>query len=360
MRIAQVYYKYYPYVGGVEAVVKEISERLARKAFYVEVLSQDPEGKYPSEEMINDVKVRRFKTGPLGIDLRSCGTLRQYLKEKGSQYDIIHAHSYHAFPALYAAWGKGKSRFIFQPHYHGRGHTLLMSLLHKPYKFVGRGIFDKADKVICVSEAEKCLVEKDFPNSKGKVAVIPNGVDIESISEATPFSYEERCLLYVGRLEKYKNVHLIINTMPYLTEEYKLIIIGDGTYKSKLFQSINRLHLVDRVKILSGLPDEEVYRWYKTCNLVLNLSCQEAFGITILEALAAGKPAIVNNRAALAEFAAKFDQVHTLQAEALSPEQLAEQIALRCNGEASTPDLSEYSWESITSKVISVYKEAIS
>ena len=82
MKIAQVCPRYYPYIGGVETVVKEVSERLVQKGFEVDVLSQDPLNKYPAVESINGVLARRFKTGPLGLDFPLLNsTLRQYLKE---------------------------------------------------------------------------------------------------------------------------------------------------------------------------------------------------------------------------------------------------------------------------------------
>lgn len=45
MKIAQVCHRYYPYIGGVETRVEEISKRLVRKGFDVEVLTNDPSGK---------------------------------------------------------------------------------------------------------------------------------------------------------------------------------------------------------------------------------------------------------------------------------------------------------------------------
>jgi glycosyltransferase involved in cell wall biosynthesis len=63
MRIAQVCPRYYPYIGGIETHVKEISERLMMRNFEVEVLTTDPSGKLPKEEIINCIKVRRFSLG---------------------------------------------------------------------------------------------------------------------------------------------------------------------------------------------------------------------------------------------------------------------------------------------------------
>ena len=62
MKIIQVCPRYYPDIGGVETDVKEMSERLVRKGFEVEVVCTDPSGKHPKEEFINGVEVRRFRS----------------------------------------------------------------------------------------------------------------------------------------------------------------------------------------------------------------------------------------------------------------------------------------------------------
>jgi len=357
MRIAQVVHSYYPYFGGIETVVKEISERLVQKGVNVEVLCEDPLRKYPSVEVINGVRVRRFKNGLLGWDFAfSKNTLRKFLKENSGKYDLVHAHGYGAFPVLYAAWAKQRNKLVFSAYFPERGRTWFTSLLHIPCRLIGKVIFERADRIICVSETEKAAIRRHFSVS-GKFTLTPLGVNIEEITKAKPFPFDGKLLLYVGRLEKYKNIHLAINAMPYLPAEYKLVVIGNGPYKGKLLQLISKLKLTDRVQILSGLPNEEVYRWYKTCNLVLNLSSSEAFGLTVLEGLAAGKPVVVNKKTALAEVATKFDQVYPVNATTLSPSHLAEAIIQGCGIIPLMLDLKEYSWESITKKVLLIYQE---
>jgi glycosyltransferase involved in cell wall biosynthesis len=357
MKVAQVSSGYYPHIGGVETVVKEMSERLARNNFEVEVLTQSRSVASPVTETLNGIVVRRFKTGPLGLDFPFLkGTLRKYLKENSNKYDLIHVHGYHSFSPLYAAWAKGRNKLVFNPHYHGIGHNLVMTLLLKPYHHIGKVAFEKADKIVCVSETEKSAIQKHFSVPDGKITVIPNGVDQAIISQATPFPLDGRILLYIGRLEKFKNIHLAIQAMAYLPIKYKFMIVGNGPYKGKLLELIEELHLAHRVQILSGLSNEEIYRWYKTCDAVINLSSQEAFGLTVIEGLAAGKAVIVNNKMALAELAAKLDGVYTVEAEKLSFRQLAERIVRTCESKVSLADLSEYSWDAIVERVGLLYQ----
>ncbi len=62
MNILQVCPRYFPDIGGVETHVQEISERLVRQGHHVEVVCTDPRGVHPSQDCINGVHVRRFRS----------------------------------------------------------------------------------------------------------------------------------------------------------------------------------------------------------------------------------------------------------------------------------------------------------
>jgi glycosyltransferase involved in cell wall biosynthesis len=105
MKIAQVSFRYYPYFGGVEEHARNISERLA-KEHDVSVFTTDSSRKLPREETLNSVKIKRFDCwAPNGAYYFS-PQLRKYLREVSGDFDIVHAHNYACFPALYAAQAK--------------------------------------------------------------------------------------------------------------------------------------------------------------------------------------------------------------------------------------------------------------
>jgi glycosyltransferase involved in cell wall biosynthesis len=357
MKIAQVLYRYYPYIGGVEAVVKETSEVMVRKGVHVEVLTQDRTGNLPPIEEINGVVIRRFRTGALGWDfaLRK-GSLRNYLLRNSSEFDLVHAHTCHTFCPLYAAWAKGENRLVINTHYHGVGHDRLMNLLHRPYRRVVKAALGKADKVVCVSETEGLIVKDHFGLPDARISIIGNGVHYDRIARATPFPVEGKVVLFVGRLERYKNVHLAVEAMPHMPPEYTLTVIGNGPYRESLSRLVANLGLEERVQILTGLTDEEVHRWYRTCTVALNLSSQEAFGITVLEALAAGKPVVVNDRKALSELAGRLTGVWAVDAEGMTHNELADRIVGISEADWEKPDLSPYSWEAVTDQILSLYR----
>lgn len=299
MKIVQVCPRYQPYIGGIETHVKEISERLAGKGYEVEVVTTDPSGKLPQKDLINGVRISRFKSFAPGDSYYFTLKIGKYLSSIDK--DLVHAHGYHAFPTLFAAKAVRQEEFVFSPHYHGRGHTFFRNLLHKPYKLLGVKIFSKAERVICVSNFEAQLIKQNFEVPQGKIAIIPNGLNFEEFERSKPQRKEGPTILYVGRLEEYKGVQNIVQALQSL-KEYRLEIIGKGPYEIELKRLASRLKVIDRVQWLSDLSRAELLSHYKSADVFVLLSPLEAYGITVAEALASGTPCVVCNSGALQEF----------------------------------------------------------
>jgi len=305
MKICQVCHRFPPYTGGIETHVYEISKRLA-KEFDVEVLTTDPSGKLRSKEEIEGFTVRRFKSYAPSEAYYFSLDLYRYLKRNSDKYDMIHAHNYHAFPALFAAITKGKNRLVFSPHYHASGHSFFRNLLHKPYKLLGKKIFEKADTVICVSNFEKSLVLKNFKIDEGKIHVVPNGINLEEFRGVEEIKKNKdensKVILYVGRIEKYKGVDYIVKAVKLLPENYVLEVVGKGSYRPKIVELAKKLGVISRVRFYQDLSREELVERYAKADVFVLLSKHEAFGIAVAEALAAKTPCVVAKTSALKEW----------------------------------------------------------
>ena len=249
MRVAQVVASYPPVRGGVETHVRRVAEELALAGDEVTVLTHQPGG-LPAEEAVGPVRVLRF---PLTVDLANYPLslpLFGYLRAHASDFDVVHAHSYHTLVGQ-AAIRTGLP-FVFTPHYHGTGHTRLRALLHRLYRPAGGRLFAAADAVICHSAAERDLVTGDFPAAAGKVRVIPAGTDPRSAGiprqrAAAGTGRAEQVVLAIGRLERYKRMDLIITACRALGAEVTLVVVGDGPDRPRLERLASELALVARV-----------------------------------------------------------------------------------------------------------------
>jgi glycosyltransferase involved in cell wall biosynthesis len=173
-------------------------------------------------------------------------------------------------------------------------------------------IFSRADTVICISEYEKKLVESDF-NVIGKTIKIPNGINLSEFENLKCHKNEkkkdekkgnkkkEKTHLYVGRLEEYKGVQYIIQSLPEL-QDFRLKIVGKGPYEKELHNIAEKLGMEERIEWLKDLSRKELLECYAEADVFLMLSSHESYGITVAEALAAGTPCVVAKGSALEEF----------------------------------------------------------
>lgn len=355
MKIAQVCPRYSPDIGGVETDVKEISERLVLEGHEVEVITTDPSGKLKKKDVINGVKVTRFKSFAPGNAYYFAPQIYMYLKNH--HYDVIHAHSYHALPALIAALSERKKKFVFSPYYHRGGHTPFRNLLHKPYKFFGKKIFSRADAVICISEYEKGLVESDF-NVTGKIKKITNGINLSEFENLKSQKNEsdEKIILYVGRLEEYKGVQYIVDCLPKL-DNCRLKIIGKGPYEDEIRLLAEKLKVSDRIQWLKDIPRQKLVECYFSADVFVMLSRKESYGITVAEALISGTPCIVADESALSEF---IDEEQCLGIDyPIDINELTKKIKLQIFREKMVGKMNNkfLSWENVVEQVLLMYKQ---
>jgi glycosyltransferase involved in cell wall biosynthesis len=171
------------------------------------------------------------------------------------------------------------------------------------YKPVAAQIFDKADRIVCVSEYEKRLVREKFRVNERKMTVIPNGVNLDEFTEFKKKKQTgNKVVLYVGRLERYKGVHTLVNALPKLSGDVRLEIVGEGPEKKTLMRLAREARVAERVIFRDNLPRKQLLRKYVDASVFVLLSEHEAYGISVGEALAAGTPCIVANNGALAEW----------------------------------------------------------
>lgn len=337
--------------GGIERLIRELAKRL-KKDFNIVIYCTDSKpGLYYWEGL--PVYVFRGYTSAYRFSISMCNILRE------AEYDLIHAHGFTTFMPLAASLTK--KRIIFNPHFHSIGSTLSYRILRKIYDpIAGYCLFQNASLIVCNSNAEKNLVSDRFKVPDDKIEVIFNGVDIHKIKNAKPYNLNGKLILYVGRLEKYKNVQVAIQAVKYLPREYYLYIIGQGSYELNLRKLTEKLDLGKRAKFLGYLTNEEVYRWLKTCSLFIHLSGIESFGMTCIEALAAGKPVIVNDdNFGLKETADLFKgNIFTVNIKRVSAQQLSKLIEDKSEVQVNA-SLNDFDWHIIARKFKDAYIKAL-
>jgi len=343
---------YPPDVGGIEQHVGHLAAGLAELGFAVDVLTHG-EGGRAEREVRGALRILRFPLTTTARHYRASVPMWRYLHANGARYTAVHAHNYHALPALFAAMSPRRS-LVLTPHYHGDSASPLRRLLHRAYAIPGRRMIERAARIICVSGAEADLVRRHFPAAIARISVIPNGVDSAALSAAAPFSgHGRRLALTVGRLDGYKRVDRALEAVAQSPSQ-TLHVIGEGEARRALQQRAEDLGIAGRVQFLGRVSDGDLARWYKTAAVVLSLSEHEAFGLVAAEALAAGTPVVLSDIPAHREVGAMGDDARVrfvgAEASAAQVAQAMEAVAGAPPGISRVPD-----WASVAQRTAHVY-----
>lgn len=108
-------------------------------------------------------------------------------------------------------------------------------------------------------------------------------------------------LAYVGRLAEEKNLSELLHHVAALKRtNVRLVLVGDGPYRAALEAQVRALRLEDTVVFTGMVKPEEVPAYYRLGDLFVSASRSETQGLTYLEALASGVPALCRRDECLA------------------------------------------------------------
>ena len=111
-------------------------------------------------------------------------------------------------------------------------------------------------------------------------------------------SLRKKVLLFVGRLDKYKGIKYLINSLSILKrKDAILLIVGQGDERKNLENQVRKLNLKDNVKFLGKLDDKELVKVYNIADIFIlpSINRQEVFGKVLIEAMACGTPVIATD-----------------------------------------------------------------
>lgn len=291
----------YPYIGGLEAVVKQINECLPDEKFEKEVFCCSNTEKSSVE---NGVKYHRFR---YLFDFAANSISPQlFFGMIGLKTDVIHFHMPVIqnvviwFILYHLGLLKYKKMIIT---YHGAivGYDKYM----KPFEGLYKYFYKKADLIHVLSPA---IIDSDevLYKNKEKCMVIPFGIDKdnnfpkESLINGyniNEFSKGKTKLLCMGRLVNWKGFHIAIDTINKIDNAI-LLIAGDGPCFGKYQQHINDNNLSDKVKLLGSVvkQNEKDYLFNSIDIFLLpTIRKSESFGIVQIEAMKYAKPVINTN-----------------------------------------------------------------
>lgn len=130
---------------------------------------------------------------------------------------------------------------------------------------------------------------------KEKITIVHNGVDFEKFKLGKDKGY----MLFVGRHERYKGVHELLQVVK--ETNFPLVTVGTGREIENLKLEAHRLGVSDKIKFMGNVGEKTLSKLYSNCSFFISASKWEGFGLIFLEAAASKKPSIAYNICSIPE-----------------------------------------------------------
>jgi glycosyltransferase involved in cell wall biosynthesis len=313
LRIVLAPSAYYPNVGGIEELTRQLALTLIARGHSVSVLANLwPDG-VPSAEELDGVRVVRQRF-PLPA-ARTSSLARFATAAPAAVAELLRRVRSDA-PDIVHVIGAGPQSVYL---------AALAPLHQVPLVFTAQGelTFDAQDvfaesfslrwglkRMLRVADAVtacSAFVLEDvcsFAPIAASQEVVPNGVDPTEFAVVGPEAGLEPYVLGVGRLVPQKGFDTLIDAFARLSRtEYLLILAGDGVERDALKRRAREHGLTTRVRFPGAVGRPELARLLRGARAFALPSRGEPFGIALLEAMAAGTPAVATMAGGIPEFA---------------------------------------------------------
>ncbi len=348
-------------VGGVERHVLETTTRLAAAGVEVDVLYGETEHRSPVEQHLGGVRLRAVRARPRGRDWYwAPGLWREMARHRA---DLVHVQSYHTLVAPLAML---RARTLGLPYcltFHAGGHSSRWRVRLRSLQLLAlRPLLVRAARLVALARFEIGLYSSSLGLPEGRFVLIPNGVEVPRELEELEGEPKRDVIASIGRLERYKGHHRVIEALPGVLEqrpEARLMIVGTGPYEGELRRLAARLDLADRVEFTSVPAGDgpAMARLLGQVAIVVLMSEFETHPLAALEAAAARRRLLVSDCGGLRELAGQG--LARAAALPMTPRELAQLILeeLAKPPPQHAPELP--SWDECAASLLELYRAVL-
>jgi glycosyltransferase involved in cell wall biosynthesis len=256
------------------------------------------------------------------------------------------------------------------------------------------------DAIVAVSDHIANTFRQAFPDYRGIVATVGNGVDVERFRpRAEPFEAKgtrKRRILFVGRVSPEKGIHTLLEAFAEVAKEIDDVELhiagpqwalspdfitslssdprvsallrfydqwGTCTYAQHLDKLIAEHGVGHAVRFLGNVPHKDLVSTYQNADVVVNPSLSESFGISVVEGMACGLPVVGTRIGGMCESIAHGSTGMLVESD--RPQELASALIsvlkdperAQAMGRAGRARVIEhFSWEARARRLLAVYR----
>jgi starch synthase len=364
--------EYPPCWGGVGKHVQNICRRVCSKVNLQLVTATY--GRPVEQFEINNLARIHVKSFPVLLAEYLSGLRFVRLNDD----ELIHVHVPHAFLPN----GKANARIVATFHVvwaeysEALGHEQPLSMFDLQFTGMNRRLIKAERKlaslsraVIAVSKSVKHELVSRYNLDSEKVHVIYNGVNRD---EYCPSRERGNFFLYVGRQTAHKGLPYLLEAFAKFVRsnpEHMLLIVGErleGGVDPSLVRLAKTLGILERVKFTGRLPPRETSQILGKAKCLILPSLAEAFGMTVLEAMASETPVIATRVGGIPEVVQ--DGRNGLLVGPADPNALSDAMERIASDSRLQRMLSQegvrtcrcFTWDDAARKTVDVYREACS
>lgn len=288
MRILHVYKDYHPVLGGIENNLRQLAEAQAARGHEVTVLVTNPQGARTTVGTEAGVRViRAARLATVASTPLSPALIGHIARQRP---DITHLHfPYPVGEIGQLLCGRGRPTVIS---YHS--DVVRQAGILRFYAPVLRRVLARADRILVSSPAYRDSSPYLRPLA-ARCTIVPIGIPFDRFAAPRPDEaarwrarFPGPLLLFVGRLRYYKGLNDLITAMADVPAT--LLIAGEGPEGPSLRAQAQALGVAGRVHFLGDVADADLPGLYQAADVFVLPSNRrsEAYGIALLEAMAAG------------------------------------------------------------------------
>lgn len=312
MRVCLVSLDYKPHrSSGLTIYAEDLARGLNELGVTVTVLAAHRPG-LPAHHHVAGIELYRIPIHPfdwISYSWRAAGLLSGFEREKS--FDIVHfldihfAYAYrHPFVAsLWQSFRQRLTAHMGQPYHTGKLDLLRREIYYRLARhYMESPSLSRAGRLI----ASCCTTRQEFIAnyhiSPDRIDLVPQGIDSDFFRHVPTADIRRRLklngyriLLFVGFITPRKGLEYLAQALHLLPGDVHLLIAGrwEPAYRERFIDALGMAR--GRLHELGYLSDEERPAYYSLADVYVSPSLLEGLGITPIEALACGTPAIVTS-----------------------------------------------------------------
>lgn len=302
---------YKPNIGGIENSLYFMAKSYIKAGFEVHIvastLNHNDETILPLYEEREDIKIFRYPgKGYIKRKYHGIKLYKKLLNE--NKYENIISRTHDPVIMLWLAGAKNISYILAgvslkQNKIQGSVFSIqflkriIPHLTHHTVQFIAIRI--ATNKYVfsnnMIEQIRKYLKYNDTidiikPGIETNKFRLPSKNEYHSIRNKLGFLENDLVIIGVGRFEIVKGFEYLIKSLVHLPSHFKLLLIGDGSERSRYNDLISQYKLENRIKLIGPVQDTSMF--YRAADIYVLSSTHETLGQTILEALASGLPIV--------------------------------------------------------------------